>query len=85
MSKICNYENHNNEYVNYLKGMPYEELLDETELKIWLSTQETLNNHLESDHHWHLRACYDEIVKRNGNDDAYIEAYEKVMNQWNNY
>jgi hypothetical protein len=66
-----NYGQPKNKYVEKISVMDYNELLDETKDKIWLSAY--ANNNPRSDYHWQVDACYDEWKKR---DD--LAGYEKA-------
>jgi len=72
---LRNYEGNDNygkpksEYLKKIASMSRDELLKETESKIWLSAYAA--NNPRSDYHWQCDACYDEWSKR---DD--VEGYE---------
>lgn len=73
-----NYGKLKSEYINNIANMNQEELMEETERKIWLSGY--ANNNPRSDYHWHVDACYDEWVKREGNSpSSYKKAYNNVI------
>jgi hypothetical protein len=57
--------------------MSLPELMQETESKIWLSAY--ANNNPRSDYHWHVDACYDELMLRTGSDLVYGECYKNVI------
>jgi hypothetical protein len=67
------------EYVDKITEMDYEKLMDETKQKIWLSAY--ANNNPRSDYHWQVDVCYDELVKRDGNDSGYTKAWKYAANQ----
>lgn len=74
-----NYKNPRLDYVKKVFGMTREELLKETEQKIWLSAY--ANNNPRSDYHWHVDACYDACKKFSNDPDQnplYSEAYEQA-------
>jgi hypothetical protein len=56
--------------------MTDEDLLEETELKIWLSGYAANNPY--SDYHWHVAVCYDEWKARN-KVDMYQKAYKNTF------
>lgn len=72
-----NYGKPKSEYLEKVSNMNYEQLLAETEQKIWLSAY--ANNNPKSDYHWQCDACYDEWKKRN-DLNGYEKAYKKVAN-----
>ena len=72
-----NYGSPKSEYVQRIGKMTYEQLMKETESKIWLSAY--ANNNPRSDYHWHVDALYDEWVDRDGNDTNYAKAYNGVL------
>lgn len=61
------------EYVQKILKMNEEELLEETERKIWLSAY--ANNNARSDYHWQCDACY-AVSFKYGN--LYERAYKNV-------
>lgn len=65
------------DYLNRIAGFTTEELRKETKDKIWLSGY--ANNNPRSDYHWHVDACYDELMKRNGDDKEYAACYNYVL------
>ncbi|MCR8641502.1 hypothetical protein NV379_02420 [Paenibacillus sp. N1-5-1-14] len=71
-----NYGQPKTKYVEDISTMEYKELIRETKDKIWLSAY--ANNNPRSDYHWHVDVCYDELLKRDGNDSGYVRAYESV-------
>lgn len=82
MSKYEGYDNYGrpkSEYVEKVKNMDYEILLKETEDKIWLSAYAA--NNPRSDYHWHVDVCYDELLKRDGNDSGYRKAWKRASSQ----
>ncbi|RNB59483.1 hypothetical protein EDM57_04900 [Brevibacillus gelatini] len=73
-----NYGKPKSEYLSKIAGMSREELLEETEQKIWLSAFAA--NNPRSDYHWQCDACYDEWVKRN-DVGGYEKAWKRAANQ----
>jgi hypothetical protein len=71
-----NYGKPKSEYVNKISNLDYDSLLEETKQKIWLSA--FASNNPRSDYHWHVDVCYDELIKRDGNDSGYVKAYENA-------
>lgn len=76
---LDNYGIPKSNYVGNIAKLDYEILLEETESKIWLSAYS--NNNPRSDYHWHVDACYDELLKRDGNDSGYRKAYNNACNR----
>jgi hypothetical protein len=74
-----NYGKPKSEYVDKIAVMEYEKLMNETKKKIWLSAY--ANNNPRSDYHWHVDVCYDELVRRDGNDSGYTMAWKYAANQ----
>jgi hypothetical protein len=70
-----NYGKPKSDYLTKITAMTDDELLQETELKIWLSAF-AANNH-RSDYHWHADACYDEWARRD-KVDQYTVAYKRA-------
>ena len=64
------------EYLLKISELDEEKLYKETKDKIWLSAY--ASNNPRSDYHWHCDACYDEILKRDGNSDRYSRAWTEV-------
>lgn len=64
------------DYLDRLKTKTIEELEKETKDKIWLSAY--AKNNPRSDYHWHVDACYDEIVSRTGNSELYGKCHDYV-------
>lgn len=80
MDKYSGKDNSGNlktDYVERIATYTLEQLEKETKDKIWLSG--FANNNPRSDYHWHVDACYDELMKRTGNDKAYSECYNYVV------
>jgi hypothetical protein len=71
-----NYGKPKSEYLKKIAAMTEDQLLKETESKIWLSAYAA--NNPRSDFHWQCDATYDEWVKR-GKVDQYNITYKKVM------
>jgi hypothetical protein len=65
------------EYVERVNKLERAFLIDETKQAIWLSG--CAANNSRSDYHWHVDACYDELVKRDGNADEYAKCYDYVV------
>jgi len=57
-----NYGKPKSQYLDKLSTMTDEEILDECDSKIWLSSYAA--NNPRSDYHWQCDACYDECRKR---------------------
>ena len=74
-----NYGNPRSEYVKKIQNMDYKQLMEETELKIWLSAY--ANNNPRSDYHWHVSVCYDEWIDRDGNSNNYAKAWKEATRQ----
>jgi hypothetical protein len=72
-----NYGKPKSEYLERIAAMEMVKLIAETESKIWLSGY--ANNNPRSDYHWHVDACYDELKKRTGDNEAYDKAYKRVL------
>lgn len=72
-NRVDNYGKPRIEYVQKVHGMTDEELLKETEHKIWLSA--FANNNPRSDYHWHVDVCYSECQYRN-KPEIYSKAFE---------
>lgn len=70
-----NYGKPKNDYLVRIASKSDDELLEETETKIWLSAY--ANNNPRSDYHWHCDACYDECMKR-GKPEIYHRAYKRA-------
>lgn len=68
-----NYGHPRTDYIAKIAGMTDDELLHETEQKIWLSAY--ANNNRRSDYHWHVDGCYDEWTYRQ-KPEQYTVAYE---------
>jgi len=66
------------DYLNRIATFTIEGLRKETKDKIWLSGY--ANNNPRSDYHWHVDACYDELMKRTGDDREYSACYKYVLN-----
>jgi hypothetical protein len=64
------------DYITKIGNMAYDELMKETKGKIWLSAY--ADNNPRSDYHWQCDACYDEWVKREGNNRSYSVAWSQV-------
>ena len=73
-----NYGKPKSEYIDNVSKMTDEELLKETESKIWLSAY--ADNNPRSDYHWHCDYCYDECQKRN-KPEIYSKAYKMASRQ----
>lgn len=71
-----NYGKPKQDYVDHIASMDMDKLKKETKDKIWLSA--FANNNPRSDYHWHVDVCYDELMKRTGDDKVYTECFEKV-------
>jgi hypothetical protein len=65
------------DYLLTLETKSLGDLEKETKDKIWLSAY--ANNNPRSDYHWHVDACYDEIVRRFGSSDLYSKWYNYVV------
>lgn len=79
MDKYSGMDNHGKPRADYLKKiaeMDMDSLKKETTDKIWLSAY--ANNNPKSDYHWHVDACYDEIMAREGSVRIYTECWEKA-------
>jgi hypothetical protein len=75
-----NYGKPKSEYINKIAGMEYNDLMKETEQKIWLSAY--AGNNPRSDYHWQCDACYDEWVKREGTGSkSYDKAWHNAADQ----
>jgi hypothetical protein len=72
-----NYGKPKKDYLTKLETLTDEQLLKETEDKIWLSAY--AGNNLKSDYHWQCDACYDECSKRN-KLDMYEQAWKQASN-----
>jgi hypothetical protein len=70
-----NYGRPRSEYIGSLEKMTDEQLMEETESKIWLSG--FANNNPRSDYHWHVKAIYREWNRR-GKVEQYAKAYKAV-------
>ena len=70
-----NYGKPKSQYLDKLGTMTDEELFDECDSKIWLSTYAA--NNPRSDYHWQVNACYDECRKR-GKVSIYEKAYRII-------
>jgi len=68
-----NYGKPKSAYLKKIAAMSDEDLLRETEDKIWLSAY--ASNNPRSDYHWHVDALYDEW-KRRGKEYQYAVAYD---------
>lgn len=82
MDKYTGNDNHGKpkaEYLHLLPLMSIEVLEKETRDKIWLSAY--ASNNPRSDYHWHVDACYDEIVRRTGHNLLYYKCYDKVLKE----
>jgi hypothetical protein len=82
MGKYDGKDNNGNPRADYLakiSGYHFDALKKETESKIWLSA--FASNNFRSDYHWHVDACYDEIVKRTGSDAEYSTCWKKASGQ----
>ncbi len=65
-------------YIDRIAAMTDEELLKETENKIWLSAYAA--NNRRSDYHWHATGCYEEWTFR-GKADQYTVAWKAASGQ----
>lgn len=82
MDKYSGLDNHGRpkaDYLHCLTLMSIETLEDETRNKIWLSAY--AGNNPRSDYHWHINACYDEIVRRTGHNLLYYRCYDNVLKE----
>lgn len=61
-SKVKNDPNEKSEYASSLAAMDEKALVEETEMKCWLSAYAT--NNPRSAYHWQTDACYDEAKSR---------------------
>lgn len=73
MKQLDNNKQPRSLYFTKIGEMTDEQLLQESEQKIWLSAY--ANSNPRSDYHWQADACYDEWKKR-GKIKQYTVAYE---------
>lgn len=79
MNKYNGNDNNGNpksNYINKLSNLDESRLQEKTEKLIWLSAY--ASNNPKSDYHWQCDACYDEWVKRDGNDNNYSKCFKNV-------
>lgn len=74
-----NYGKPKSEYIKKIQNMTKEQLMNETEQKIWLSAY--ASNNPKSDYHWRVDVCYDEWMDREGNSDSYAMAWKRAAGQ----